>query len=185
MNEEVLKWEILNRRTLLHTPIYDVLSQTERAADGLEGEYVAIQAPDWVMTIPVWQGQFILVRQWRHSAERLTLEFPGGVRDADEDPAETARRELLEETGFRVGRLTKLGAVNPNPALFKNTFHVYLAEELEPSGTQSLDPDELLTWETRPVPEVLNAWGSPEFCHGLMGTALAFYLLRRQEEGAP
>ena len=60
-----------------------------------------------------------------------------------------------------------------------------LAEELEPSGTQSLDPDELLTWETRPVPEVLNAWGSPEFCHGLMGTALAFYLLRRQEEGAP
>ena len=107
------------------------------------------------------------------------------MRDANEDPAETARRELLEETGFRVGRLTKLGAVNPNPALFKNTFHVYLAEELEPSGTQSLDPDELLTWETRPVPEVLNAWGSPEFCHGLMGTALAFYLLRRQEEGAP
>ena len=169
MNEEALKWVILNRRTLLHTPIYDVLSQTERAADGLEGEYVAIQAPDWVMTIPVWQGQFILVRQWRHSAERLTLEFPGGVRDANEDPAETARR----------------GAVNPNPALFKNTFHVYLAEELEPSGTQSLDPDELLTWETRPVPEVLNAWGSPEFCHGLMGTALAFYLLRRQEESAP
>ena len=56
MNEEALKWEILNRRTILHTPIYDVLSQTERAADGLEGEYVAIQAPDWVMTIPVWQA---------------------------------------------------------------------------------------------------------------------------------
>ena len=38
MNEEALKWVILNRRTLLHTPIYDVLSQTERAADaGLAG----------------------------------------------------------------------------------------------------------------------------------------------------
>ena len=180
MNDRQLEWEILERRQLLHTPVYDVIAQKERAEGGRAGEYVAIEAPDWVMTIPVYQGQFVLARQWRHSAERLTTEFPGGVRDGEEDPAQTAYRELYEETGFRAGKLTLLGVCNPNPALFKNTFHVFLAEELVPTGEQHLDDDELLNWELRPIDEVLRAWGSPEFSHALMGTALAFWLLHEK-----
>lgn len=183
VNENRLKWEISERRLLLHTTIYDVIAQTEHAAGGRAGEYVAIDAPDWVMTIPVYQDQFVLARQWRHSAERLTTEFPGGVRDGDEDPAHTAFRELYEETGFRAGKLTRLGACNPNPALFKNTFHIYLAEDLIPTGEQHLDADELLRWELRPIDEVLRNWGSPEYSHALMGTALAFWLLRQEGGG--
>lgn len=185
MNEESLKWTITNRELLLHTPVYDVYSQREVSATGLAGDYVAIDAPDWVMTVPVYGDCFVLVRQWRHSAERLSLEFPGGVADPGEDPAVTARRELEEETGFRAGKLTHLGTVNPNPALFKNRFHCYLAEELSPTGRQHLDADELLNCELIPVEEVLAAYGGPAFGHALMGTALAFYLLRRGEQGTP
>ena len=177
MNERQLEWEILGHRQLLHTPVYDVIAQDERSATGIDGTYVAIDAPDWVMTVPVYQGQFVLARQWRHSAQRLTTEFPGGVRDMRESPEQTAARELWEETGFRAGKLTPLGVVNPNPALFRNRFYVYLAEELEPTGKQSLDPDELLSWELRPIDDVLSAYGSPEFSHALMGTALALWLL--------
>ena len=179
MNENQLKWETLDRRRLLHTPVYDVYSQRERAANGIEGDYVAIDAPDWVMTIPVYQGKFVLVRQWRHSAGQLSLEFPGGVAEPGEDPAVTAHRELEEETGFRAGKLTHLGTVNPNPALFSNRFHCYLAEELKPTGNQHLDADELLNCELAPVEEVLAAYGGPDCGHALMGTALALYLLRR------
>lgn len=179
MYEDRLKWTTLDRKLLLHTPVYDVYSQLERSATGIEGDYVAIDAPDWVMTIPVYQGKFVLVRQWRHSAERLSLEFPGGVADSCEDPAVTARRELEEETGFRAGKLTHLGTVNPNPALFKNRFHCYLAEELTPTGNQHLDADELLNWELVDVDTVLAGYGGSEYSHALMGTALAFYLLRR------
>ena len=176
MNDQDLKWKTIERKPLLHTPVYDVIEQREEAPGGLRGSYVAIEAPDWVMTVPVYQGKFVLVRQWRHSADRLTLEFPGGVADRGEDPAITARRELLEETGFRAGKLTELGACSPNPALFKNTFHCYLAEDLTPTGEQYLDEDELLRYELRPIEEVIASFGSPEFCHALMGTALAFYL---------
>ena len=132
------------------------------------------------MVIPVLGDRFVLVRQWRHAAQRITVEFPGGVRDGGEDPAETAARELLEETGFRAGKLTKLGACSPNPALFSNTFHCYLAQELTATGEQHLDEDEVLAYETRPISEVLNAFGGPEFSHALMGTALAFYLRSRK-----
>ena len=179
MSDEELKWSVGETRRLLHTPVFDVFEQDEQAAAGQAGTYVAMRAPDWVMVIPVLGDQFVLVRQWRHAARRLTTEFPGGVRDGEEDPAETAARELLEETGFRAGKLTKLGACSPNPALFSNTFHCYLAEDLTPTGKQHLDDDELLSYELRPVSEVVSAFGSPEFSHALMGTALVFYLRAR------
>lgn len=178
-----LRWETRSVRSLLHTPIYEVLEQEEVSATGVRGNYVAIQARDWVMTVPVYQGCFVMVRQWRHSADRLTTEFPGGVADANEDPAVTAARELEEETGFRVGKLTHLGTVNPNPALFKNRFHIYLAEDLSPTGEQHLDADELLRYQLIPVDRVIASYGSPEYCHGLMGTALAFYLRLLAREG--
>ena len=176
MNDQELIWTTESRTLLLHTPVYDVLAQQERSASGLRGEYVAIEAPDWVMTVPVYRGQFVLVRQWRHSADCLTTEFPGGVADAGEDPAVTAARELEEETGFRAGKLTHLGSCSPNPALFKNRFHCYLAEDLVQTGAQHLDEDELLRYTLLPIDEVLARFGSPEFSHALMGTALAFYL---------
>lgn len=180
MNDQALIWNVTQSETLLHTPVFDVLAQKEVSAAGPAGTYVAMQAPDWVMVIPVLGEDFLLVRQWRHAARRLTTEFPGGVVDGDEDPAEAAVRELEEETGFRAGKLTRLGSVSPNPALFANTFHCYLAEELIPAGEQHLDDDELLRYERRPIREVLAAYGSPEYSHALMGAALAFYLRSRQ-----
>ncbi len=176
VSDERLKWEVRDTRLLLHTPVFNVYEQLEAAGEGPAGSYVAMSAPDWVMVIPVLGEDFVMVRQWRHAARRLTTEFPGGVRDGDEDPAETAARELLEETGFRAGKLTRLGACSPNPALFANTFHCYLAEDLVSTGEQHLDADELLRYELRPIDRVIASFGNEEYSHALMGTALAFYL---------
>lgn len=178
---EKLKWRITDTKRLLHTPVFDVNEQHEIAATGIEGDYVAMDAPDWAMVVAEYQDSFVLVRQWRHSAECLSLEFPGGVVDGGEDAATAARRELKEETGFEAGKLTHLGTVSPNPALFKNQFHVYLAEELTQTGAQSLDSDELLTYELMPTDEVIRNYGKGEFAHALMGTALMLYLQHRQK----
>ncbi len=176
MDTKDLIWKIEKETRLLHTPVFDVIEQHERSAAGIEGNYVAMDAPDWVMTIPVYRGCFVMVRQWRHAAKQLTTEFPGGVNDRGEDPEITARRELKEETGFEVGRLTHLGSCSPNPALFSNRFHVYLAEDLNPTGKQHLDEDEVLQYELIPIETVISDYGSEEYAHALMGTALAFYL---------
>lgn len=184
MTQDDLKWTIESTRELLHTPVFDVKEQEELSATGIRGGYVAMDAPDWAMVIAEHEGSFVLVRQWRHAAECMSLEFPGGVVDRGEDPAAAAERELYEETGFRVGRLLHLGTVSPNPALFKNHFHVYLALELSATGEQKLDDDELLTYELMPADEVIEKYGSGEFAHALMGTALAFYLRYKGEGNA-
>lgn len=176
MTENDLKWTIKSTEKMMRTPIFDMLKQHEISATGIEGDYIALDCRDWVMVIPEYEGKFVMVRQWRHSSEELTTEFPGGVVDRGEDPAESAARELLEETGFKAGRLTKLGGCSPNPALFKNHYHVYLAEDLVPTGEQDLDDDELLTYRLIPITEVIMSFGAGEFSHALTGTAITYYL---------
>lgn len=174
--DESLLWNIKNRELLLHTAVFDLYKQKEKANVGIEGDYVAMDAPPWIVTIPVYNDCFIMVRQFRHALEKITMEFPGGIGSYSEDPAVSAGRELMEETGFVPGKLTLLGRVSPNPALFKNTVYFYLAEDLIKSGDQHLDEDEVLKYMPVPINEVINQFGDEENTHAFMGTALFLYL---------
>ncbi len=179
---ENLKWEVLDQKSILKTPVYEIISMKERAATGIEGDYVAIKAPEWVVVIPVHGENFVPVKQYRHGEGRITMEFPGGVVDGDEDPKATAIRELEEETGYRAGKITCLGKVSPNPALFQNHFSVFLAEELVQTGSRNLDEDEVLNFEEMPAEEVIRRFGDEEFTHAFMGTALAFYFRHKTNQ---
>lgn len=88
-----------------------------------------IEAPDWVNVVAVTTDeQVVLVRQFRFGTWSNTLEIPGGMVDPGEDAATAALRELEEETGYRAARLVPLGRCHPNPALFSNQLHTFLAE---------------------------------------------------------
>lgn len=174
--DDKLKWITGDIKKLLHTVVCDVTSQHNTSASGVEGDYIIMNAPDWVIVIPEYNEHFLMVKQWRHGEQKLSIEFPGGVIDKGETPEEAAVRELREETGFKAEKITKLGTVNPNPALFNNHVHVYLAEELIPTGIQELDNDEFINFVEMSKKEVLDGMGTEQFPHAIMGTALCFYL---------
>ena len=183
-DDEKLKWCTESTKKLLHTVVFDVTEQKNRASDGTEGNYIIMNASDWVIVIPKGHSEqgdtFLMVKQWRHGEKALSVEFPGGVIDAGESPEAAARRELEEETGYKAGKLTKLGSSNPNPALFSNHVHFFLAEDLTPTGTQHLDDDEFINYMELPINEVIQGIGTSEFPHALMGTALALYFKHTQ-----
>lgn len=104
--------------------------------------------------IPVTaEGEVLFVRQYRYAVETALLEIPAGKIDKGEDPDTCAARELTEETGFRAGKLTKLGAVFTTPGFCNEKIHLYLAEDLIPAR-QHLDPDEYLDVVRLPLKEV-------------------------------
>jgi ADP-ribose diphosphatase len=98
--------------------------------DHAQHAFYRIRTSDWVQVIPITQSEeVVLVRQFRHGHRRWTLEIPGGLIDPGEEPAAAALRECLEETGYRASGVTSLGAVNPNPALFTNKVHAFVARD--------------------------------------------------------
>ena len=177
LQQKSLEWEVTGRTVLLPTPIGTVCSVHSRTQNGTEGDYIILDAPDWAVVIPELDGgkRFLVVDQWRHGTEKMSREFPGGVIEKSETPAEGAARELREETGCIADELIHLGSVSPNPALQSNLVHFFLARGLHKTGGLQLDDDEFLESTAVSAEEVFSGMGKPPYTHALMCAAFTSY----------
>jgi len=180
MMKDRLVWQEEGRKTVFTCPVFSVNERVCRSPDGDLKTFTILDASDWAIVIPVLETEqgrkFVMVRQWRHGARELSLEFPGGVFEKGEYAETAGARELKEETGYSAGRIQKLGEFSPNPAIMANRVHFFLATDLSSPVSQQLDEDEYVKVETHAVEEVLNGMGKPPYIHALMGTAMALYL---------
>jgi 8-oxo-dGTP pyrophosphatase MutT (NUDIX family) len=178
-----LIWQEESRRDVFRTRVFTVRENSARSPMGEPGTFTVLDAPDWAIVIPVLEQagerRFVMVRQWRHGAETLSLEFPGGVFEKGEEPAAAAARELREETAYRPGKIQKLAEMSPNPAIMANRVHFFLAEDLRPVGNQELDADEYVDVVLVSPEDILRDMGRPPYIHALMAAALALYLQAR------
>src|SRR5574341_1138441 len=127
-------WDTVASRFIGDYRIFRLWEQTRRSpANGMAKPFYVIESVDWVNIIPVTgNGEVVFVRQFRHGTEEVTLEIPGGMVDpADPSPAIAARREMVEECGYDTPTVIPLGSVSPNPALFNNRLHTFLALNAE------------------------------------------------------
>jgi ADP-ribose pyrophosphatase len=85
--------------------------------------------------------EIIFERQYRHAAGRTLIELPAGRIDAGEAPLAAAKRELIEETGFRAKRWTLLTKYFASPGFLGEYMQVYLAREIR-EGASAPEPDE-------------------------------------------
>jgi 8-oxo-dGTP pyrophosphatase MutT (NUDIX family) len=183
MNENRLIWTEESRKQLIDCKIFTVWESYCKSPESQLVEksqvFTVIDAMDWVIVIPVinvsGKKQFVMVRQWRHGLQSLSLEFPGGVMDPGENPEEAALREMYEETGYKPGKIEKLGVFSPNPAIMSNKVHFFLAEDLSGDGKQNLDTGEYVEVVLVDTEEVIRGMGKEPYVHALMGTALSLY----------
>ena len=170
------RWERLGQRLQLQTRIFDVVGGRYRQpVRSTEREFVVINAPHWVNVVALTvDRQIVLVRQFRYGIDEFTLEVPGGVIDAGEDPVVAGLRELQEETGY-TGAAKLLGSVRPNPAMQSNRCYFVFVDAAVKSHELDWDPDEELQVVTLPVDEVLALAQSGGIVHGLVLNALMLF----------
>ena len=169
----------LSRRKLLDCRIFNVSEAERESPDGKRGSFYLINACDWAGVIPVVETAdgpaFVMIRQFRHGTGRVSIEFPGGVIDAGEDPVLAVHRELLEETGYAAEMIIPLGSLSPNPAMMTNHFHAFIAEDCKLVRPQVLDEHEDIEVLLIPEREAINLVGGEEMGHALMTAALFLY----------
>lgn len=139
----------------------------------IAGDFLVIRSADWMVVIPFTEtGDLILVEQYRHGSDEISLEFPAGLIDRGEQPAKCAARELREETGFSAGKIMALGSFRPNPALQHNRCFVFAAVGCVASGSQQLDSQEDIVVRTLSPRQVLEKIQSGQLNHAASLTAL-------------
>ena len=184
-NEDHLLWKEVSVKQIADCRIFKVTESLRENARGKQVKMAVVDAPDWVCIIPVvkkdGEDHCIMVRQFRQGSKTITQEFPAGTNDPGEEPLHAATRELLEETGVTAGKMTLIGHINPNPAFMNNNQYFYLAEDLQFSGTQDLDEDEVIDYYLVPLQEVKQKMGQAPFNNGTMMSALIFLLRYRGE----
>jgi ADP-ribose pyrophosphatase len=171
-------WREIGRERVADCRIFTVeRSLAVSPVDGVTREFHRIQSPDWAQIVPVTAGdEVVLVRQFRHGSQRVTLEIPGGLVDEGEEPAVAALRECLEETGYRAWSALPLGVVNPNPALFANRLHSFYATGVELEGAVQNTGTEFTDVVLAPVARLPAMLQSGEVEHALVAATLWRFL---------
>jgi ADP-ribose pyrophosphatase len=124
-----------------------VIRQTKLGPDGKLHVRETVQHPGAVTILPLLDdGRVCLIRNYRIAVEKTLVELPAGTLEPGEDPAVTARRELIEETGYRASSIEKLSEFYMSPGILNERMHLYLARGLQP-GPAALEPGEQIeTW---------------------------------------
>jgi len=140
----ITPWKILGSKYLYRSNGVAVRIDQCKIPNGKVFEPYIIEAGMWVNVIALTKNrEVVLVSQYRHGAGRVLLEIPAGVMDPeDESPLRTAKRELLEETGYTSEKFFEVGCSYPNPATHTNMTYSFLALDVELVGQQHLDETE-------------------------------------------
>ncbi len=178
-------WRVLEDEHLQDCKIFDVYRTTmESPVTGVGHPFYRIESSAWVNVVALTAAEeLVLIRQWRHGLRDVTLEIPGGLVDPGETPEEAGARELLEETGYRAGRLESLGSINPNPALFANRVFMQVALDCEEVAAIQNTATEFTSVELLPLTELPDVLRRGGIDHALVVAALyAFELWRSRAD---
>ncbi len=145
------------------TPWFELLAKTMDADDE---PYYSLRLPDYAAIVAFTaDGRVLCVRQYRPAVERATLELPSGLVDPGETPAETALRELIEETGYQAADVEVLTPMLPDTGRLGNRIWSCVATGV--SRVEGREPEAGLEVVALTVPALLRATAGGEFDHAL------------------
>ena len=181
----ITPWKILGSKYLYRSNGVAVRIDQCEVPNGKVFEPYIIEAGMWVNVIALTKNrEVVLVSQYRHGAGRVLLEIPAGVMDAEDDsPLQTAKRELLEETGYTSEKFFEVGCSYPNPATHTNMTYSFLALDVEHVGQQHLDETEEIEVSLVPFDEFVAMAKRGELPQALHVSAL-FYALAYLERNS-
>jgi 8-oxo-dGTP pyrophosphatase MutT (NUDIX family) len=180
------RWPVVGREDLATGDIVQLHRDTIRMPDGQTADRECVEHPGAVAVVAMDEaGQVLLIRQYRHPVGRLLWEIPAGLRDVtSEPPLTTAKRELLEEAGYRAAHWQVLADFFSSPGISSERLRIFLARDLSwvPDGERGYVREHeeahlMVAWA--PLQTVVSAFLAGDLHNGVLAIGvLAAYAAR-------
>ena len=173
-------WKCTKESTVADCKVFKVVKKHFEHPDGKSGDFYINMSSDWVQVAALVGGnsqsepEVVLVNQFRFGVEKTSWEFPGGVAEKGESPIETAKRELLEETGYAGTRAKLLASYSPNPAIQNNRAHFVVIENCLKKSPVNWDANEEIEIKTVPVSKLDFLVSSGKIYHSIAINSIYF-----------
>jgi ADP-ribose pyrophosphatase len=142
-----MKFRVESEKELFQGRIIRLVERKLVLPNGRRTTFHIVEHPGAVAIVPVHaNGDVVLLKQFRPSIGMEIYEIPAGTIERGEGPLATAKREIVEETGFKAKRWDKIADFYTAPGFCDERMHVYIARDLTPAKADG-DDDEIL----RPV----------------------------------
>lgn len=148
-----MKFRVEAEKELFQGRIIRLVERKLLLPNGRRTTFHIVEHPGAVAIVPVHaNGDVVLLRQFRPTIGMEIYEIPAGTIEKGEGPLATAKREIVEETGFKAKRWDKIADFYTAPGFCDERMHVYVARDLTPAKADG-DDDEIL----RPVRMTIDA----------------------------
>lgn len=132
----------MDAESIFESRIFSVERLSYQTPSGNSLTKDVIRHPGSVAIVPILNdGRICLIRNHRVSVDATLIEIPAGTMEPPEPEIDCARRELIEETGFRANEMHKLASLFPAPGILDERMHLFVATELQ-EGDHAREPGE-------------------------------------------
>ncbi|MGH9497330.1 MAG: NUDIX domain-containing protein [Candidatus Sulfotelmatobacter sp.] len=153
------KAQLISSKTVYRGPVFWVTTDQVKEPGGVKVRRDVIHHSGSVVVLAVDDSQstprILLERQYRHAANDFLWELPAGRIDPGENELQAAKRELIEETGYRASRWKRILKFYASPGFVAETMAVYMATGLR-EGEAEPEEDEVIFKKLVPLPTAVS-----------------------------
>ena len=179
------KAQVLRSKLAYQGKIFSVYTEQVREPNGVEATRDIVRHSGSVVVLAVDETTnpadplVVVERQFRHAADQHLLELPAGRVEPGENTLAAAKRELIEETGYRAKKWTRLVRYFASPGFVGEWMEIYLATGII-AGTAEPEDDERIEVRLMPLSELVSKAAAGEIHDGKTIVGTMIYNARRQ-----
>ena len=161
-----MSWKTIHAETLVADKFCTVKRNCVQLPDGATiPDFYTVTIPDAALVVALTADNHILLkREYRFACGKDIIECPAGMVEDGEDPITTAKRELLEETGYTSDQWTWLGATRESTSKLTNKMWLFMARDCKQVSDQRLDQNERVEMIKVPLKDAVEMVMENQIC---------------------
>ena len=161
------------REKVFSGKLLQVFRGKKKLPGGKDAYFEEIDHPGAAIVVPFKGNKIVMIRQYRAVIKKYIWELPAGTLEKGETSKSCAKREVIEETGYEVSGIKKIGSIYTTPGFCNERIDVFKAE-CGKEGNRALDPDELIQVKVIGCSEIRNMFKGGKISDSKTIAALSF-----------